>query len=621
MDTRITQQIIQQSREIIVAAHRQIATVLEQPEPNAPTAAAAHQMLDNARKALSSWREVGLRLHIDEAQTKRYIDLLRAVQHLEPLPAEDSQARSKSLITYLQLINELELIKQQNDAFTWSSRYDVLVNADAADAVRQMRAIELLIRHVVDEAWSDQEKLIRRMRELLPAEQIKKIIKSAEKGNILSGTLLEQLRIIFTDQQDFPDYYDPYFQTASALNYESSIQRTLSVFLQALNPIRNKIAHHKALSEAELLLLNEFFDQVIEPLQHAHDEGTLKIDPRRLYHAPQEELSRYQQQIESQLKQIRQITDVIKHLVEQTKSGLNKMDRKLTFALAGIAGVLVISTGTWLSTGHLGSKLNNIGSQLENVKQETSADPRKELANLGISWEQKSLQQAVIRGDLRTVKLLNEGGMSMDPEYLIQAMLAWYRSDKNGDIKATIEYITQHAQRRINTQSDRCSSAIYFAREEEKKGRADDDINTKIIRYLCSTTEGKASFIKERQLAIRDLATLNDQYTHDRQPSAECVRENMKDNGQALANKLFLYSSYTPDIRTDVSTRAAIETVQHFPAYRNATVSTSVVNASAKYFCDARSQIAQQFYPPLIQEATQKTQRYDRIATVLGITP
>lgn len=49
---------------------------------------------------------------------------------------------------------------------------------------------------------------------------------------------------------------------------------------------------------------------------------------------------------------------------------------------------------------------------VETQKKETSTDPRKELANLGTSWNTDAFFEAIRRGDVAIVKLFVQGGMS-----------------------------------------------------------------------------------------------------------------------------------------------------------------------------------------------------------------
>lgn len=75
----------------------------------------------------------------------------------------------------------------------------------------------------------------------------------------------------------------------------------------------------------------------------------------------------------------------------------------------GLIGSKVAAVHDWqLSNGIL----TDIRTALGNVKQETSSDPRKELANLGVSWSAQGLVDALKIGDERTARLFLEGGMA-----------------------------------------------------------------------------------------------------------------------------------------------------------------------------------------------------------------
>ena len=54
-----------------------------------------------------------------------------------------------------------------------------------------------------------------------------------------------------------------------------------------------------------------------------------------------------------------------------------------------------------------------VQKSLENVKKETSEDPRKELANIGTPWSEQKFLEAVKTGDLRVVRLFIDGGMPL----------------------------------------------------------------------------------------------------------------------------------------------------------------------------------------------------------------
>ncbi|MEJ0028676.1 MAG: hypothetical protein WDN01_21840 [Rhizomicrobium sp.] len=73
------------------------------------------------------------------------------------------------------------------------------------------------------------------------------------------------------------------------------------------------------------------------------------------------------------------------------------------------------------NTGHLSQgvdraneTLGDIDKKMDNVGKETSDDPRKEIANLGMHWSRDDFISAVRDGDTRGVLLFQAGGMKLD---------------------------------------------------------------------------------------------------------------------------------------------------------------------------------------------------------------
>jgi hypothetical protein len=66
------------------------------------------------------------------------------------------------------------------------------------------------------------------------------------------------------------------------------------------------------------------------------------------------------------------------------------------------------------TVGHIDKGVTHIESEMGNVKQETSTDPRKELANRGVLWTVDAFFEAVRSGNVDNVKLFLVGHMSTD---------------------------------------------------------------------------------------------------------------------------------------------------------------------------------------------------------------
>ena len=67
------------------------------------------------------------------------------------------------------------------------------------------------------------------------------------------------------------------------------------------------------------------------------------------------------------------------------------------------------------TTTEIDERTRRIERTSENAKRETSADPRKELANLGIPWGEANFQAAMMSGDHRVVQLFLEAGHPVSP--------------------------------------------------------------------------------------------------------------------------------------------------------------------------------------------------------------
>jgi hypothetical protein len=61
--------------------------------------------------------------------------------------------------------------------------------------------------------------------------------------------------------------------------------------------------------------------------------------------------------------------------------------------------------------------LGHVEEKVAETKKETSSDPRKELANLGIQWTTDAFVEALVTSDARAVKLFLAGGMKAETDH------------------------------------------------------------------------------------------------------------------------------------------------------------------------------------------------------------
>jgi hypothetical protein len=73
--------------------------------------------------------------------------------------------------------------------------------------------------------------------------------------------------------------------------------------------------------------------------------------------------------------------------------------------------------------------IDRIGSSVETLKKETSSDPRKELANVGIMWSEDAFSAAVLGNDPKSVELFLKAGRQVQSYLIIGFLDRPFRKD------------------------------------------------------------------------------------------------------------------------------------------------------------------------------------------------
>jgi hypothetical protein len=131
------------------------------------------------------------------------------------------------------------------------------------------------------------------------------------------------------------------------------------------------------------------------------------------------------------------------------------------------------------------------------VKQETSSDPRKELANMGVRWDIESLNQAEESRDVQTMKLLLAGGMR--PTTGSHSLESFVRYRFNEPIAQL--YLSYKI-------ADTCPlpSSLYFFEEVLK-----DEQKTRFLRNLCGDAlrQPVETILAKQETLVRDIGSSN----------------------------------------------------------------------------------------------------------------
>jgi hypothetical protein len=178
---------------------------------------------------------------------------------------------------------------------------------------KQVRAAELVIRSLMSEKFGDQNNLINFIREYYAKDtkSLQDIEDKAAPGDILSGTDFSQLVSLFLKPDEFQKNYSPLYDTTPFLKYLDKQRETLRFFLDDIRRIRNDVAHRKPLTLTQIELLNIYYEEIMTPIQDAHDQGKLKVNPDQHLKIDDIEIKKY---IDNLKEDLGSINDGIIHI-------------------------------------------------------------------------------------------------------------------------------------------------------------------------------------------------------------------------------------------------------------------------------------------------------------------
>lgn len=232
---------------------------------------------------------------------------------------EDS---SKSKIACVRLCLWLETISKATKIEFNIDFENALLNEELA--IKQVRAMELLIRDVVSDQIGGNDNIITKLQTLFKQEVIDKWIKSADETGILSGTTFSELSNILLDKNIFQSVEDIF--SNSNLELSKTTRDSLRLILEDIRVIRNSIAHNKKISNIQIESLNTFYLEISRLIK---ESKKTKINPDDYLDLSKSNIDSFlmnlkedNQLIIGSIEVIKQDLDTIKHDV---KSGFNEI--------------------------------------------------------------------------------------------------------------------------------------------------------------------------------------------------------------------------------------------------------------------------------------------------------
>lgn len=242
-------------------------------------------------------------------------------------------------------------------------------------AIKQVRALELLIRDIVNENLGGSQNVLLKLQELFKQDIVDKWIKSADETGVLSGTTFSELSNIFLDKNIFKSIEE--LVENSQLKLTKSNRDSLRYILEDIRLIRNSIAHNKKISNIQIEALNEYYRAIANLIKESDSN---KINPDSYLDLDKANMEEFLSSLKEDNKIISISVDEIKNDVKDVKKDTASIRKKTSLLVLGISLVIII-TGTILYMVFKQSdSTKSMSNDIKDVKEMVSGDA--ELKNM-----------------------------------------------------------------------------------------------------------------------------------------------------------------------------------------------------------------------------------------------
>lgn len=261
-------------------------------------------------------------------------------------------------------------------------------------AIKQIRAIELIIRDLVYEKNGGTKEVLKTLEQFFKSEIIQKWLSNSDETGVLSGTTFSELSSLFINKRLFASY-DDIFDNNKGLSYEKTKIKSLHYFLDDIRLIRNLIAHNKTISSLQIELLNEYYTVIIGSIGHAYKEEKTQINPGVYLNVSKEKIGAYIDAVKADMHQIKENIGILSDKMDKgfdellsdtdaIKVQASKSKSRLTLVIAGISIIIILS----LTILMLFKKQTNNSDQIFSNTQEISKDINDIEENIDIKFEE-----------------------------------------------------------------------------------------------------------------------------------------------------------------------------------------------------------------------------------------
>jgi TolB-like protein len=292
---------------------------------------------------------------------------------------------NKSRISFFRIALWLETIcKNLNVNFN----LDEAISNEAL-AIKQVRALELILRDLVNDTNGGKDNVLQKLNQLFKTEVVEKWLKNADETGVLSGTTFSELSSIFLDKNIFKSVEDMFEHSPIAISKSS--RDSLRSILEDIRLIRNTIAHNKKISLVQVEALNEYYGTISAMIKEAKSNN---INPDSYLDMDREKLDSFLSGLKEDNRAISEGIEEVKTDIKSVKTDTGAIKKRSAIIIVGVFVTLLVAGAILFLVSKQSVSTNEMGKNIKDVKDIVSGDA--ELKNMSST------------DDLTATKELNE---------------------------------------------------------------------------------------------------------------------------------------------------------------------------------------------------------------------
>lgn len=442
------------------------------------------EQLDSARLGLGGWTAVAKQLNLNDAEMSTFTLQLRLLQQRVPQYESGQDVTENQLIAAMRFVTTLEHLRLQQPLLTYNTELAHGSEIQQQQAHKQVRAIELMMKGLIQQAWPDQVRLNNHLKTLFNADRVRRWLKLGDINDVLSGMMFSELAQLLVDKKEFSRYYASLFSDPAMLTLLVEPRITLQTFLDDIRQIRNSITVQRALSSAQILLLDRYYTQITRPVQRAFEEGGTRINPAGLLAVDASELHAFWEKAQKMDRvtggDLFEVRDTIEKPTQRAPRTPEQREQLISGVLWGAVGVMVIAIiagGVWLVTSGKPQPVAASAAVAPPVQEmRETPSSRETLTRMGVTWDENNFRSAINRNDTRVALLFLQGGMDWK--------LSWTEEAMSSDHDDVLELMLRYRQNMVEEKP--CRRFINTLSHAMANGESLTSVRKEYLKAFCT---------------------------------------------------------------------------------------------------------------------------------------